>query len=196
MRRLTCALLAGFLASAPALGTVTTSSDLGFVVERSVTVPADAATSWRELVRPAAWWQSRHTWSGDAANLTLDPRAGGCFCESLPQAKDMTARGAAEHMRVIQAAPGRMLRMSGALGPLQGEAARGTMTITLTPLAEGTTIKLEYVVGGYMRMKPAQLAAAVDGVLRAQLAGLAARLGGTPAPAAAVPAPASSPATP
>ena len=60
------------------------------------------------------------------------------------------------------------------------------MTVTLTPLADGTTIKLAYVVGGYMRMKAAQLAPAVDGVLGAQLAGLAARLGG----ARAAPAPA------
>ncbi len=192
MRLLTCALLAGSLASSPALGTVTASSDLGFVVERSVTVSADAATSWRELVRPAGWWQSGHTWSGNAANLTLDLRAGGCYCETLPQGKDTISRGMAEHMRVIQIAPGKMLRMSGALGPLQGEAVHGTMTITLTPLADGTTIRLEYVVGGYMRMKPAQIAPAVDGVLGSQLAALAARLGGnrTATPPAPLPLPA------
>ena len=90
----------------------------------------------------------------------------------------MTGRGVVEHMRVIQLAPGRMLRMSGALGPMQAEAVQGTMTVTLTPLAEGTTIKLVYVVSGYMRMKTAQLAPAVDGVLRAQLASLVSRLGG------------------
>ena len=185
MRALTVALLLGLAASTPALAEVTASSDLGFVVERSVIVPADPATTWRELVRPARWWQGAHTWSGNAANLTLDPRAGGCFCEALPQAKDMSGRGVAEHMRVIQLAPGRMLRMSGALGPLQGEAVQGTMTVTLTPLADGTTIKLAYVVGGYIRMNTAQMAPAVDGVLGAQLAGLAARLGG----ARAAPAP-------
>jgi hypothetical protein len=81
-------------------------------------------------------------------------------------------------MRVIHVAPGRMLRLSGGLGPLQGEAAHGTLTITLAPTAGGTSIKFTYVVGGYMRMKPAQLAPAVDSVLGAQLAGLAARLGG------------------
>lgn len=164
-----------------AMAEVVASSDLGFVIERSALVPADAATTWQMLLRPGQWWQSSHTWSGDAANLTLDPRAGGCFCETLPQAKDMTARGVAEHMRVIQAAPGRMLRMSGALGPMQGEAAHGTMTISLIPAANGTTIKIEYVVGGHMRMKPPQLAPAVDGVLGAQLRSLAARLGAAPA---------------
>ncbi len=185
MRASSWGLLAGVLVSPPALGAVTASSDLGFVIERSVQVPADAMTSWRELVRPAGWWQSAHTWSGSAANLTLEPRAGGCFCETLPQAKDMIARGSAEHMRVIQVAPGRLLRMSGALGPLQAEAARGTMTIMLTPTSTGTTIKIEYVVGGYMRLTPSQIAPAVDRVLAAQLASLANRLGGNRA--AAVP---------
>jgi hypothetical protein len=187
MRRLTRVLLFGLMVGTPAMGEVVASSDLGFIVERSVLVPADAAETWRELIRPAQWWQSAHSWSGNAANMTLDPRAGGCFCEALPQAKDMTARGSAEHMRVIQSAPGRMLRMAGALGPMQGEAVRGTMTITLIPAAAGTTIKFEYVVGGYMRMKPAQIAPAVDGVLAAQLGGLAARLGApksAPAPTA------------
>ncbi len=178
MRALTAAVLFGLSAATPAWGEVTASSDSGFVIARSVEVSADAATTWRELVRPARWWQSAHTWSGNAANMTLEPRAGGCFCEALPQARDMTGPGSAEHMRVIQAAPGRMLRLSGGLGPLQGEAAHGTMTISLAPTADGTRIKFEYVVGGYMRMKPAQLAPAVDSVLGAQLAGLAARLGG------------------
>ncbi len=185
MRALVTALLIGLAASTHAFADVTASSDLGFAVERSVEVSANAATTWRELVRPARWWQSAHTWSGNAANMTLDPRAGGCFCETLPLVKEMAAAGSAEHMRVIQAAPGRMLRMSGALGPMQGEAVHGTMTITLAPTATGTRITLAYVVGGYMRMKPAQLAPAVDGVLGAQLASLAARLGGArPAPAA------------
>lgn len=178
MRAKTAVMLLGLLAASPAAAEVTASSDQGFVIVHSVEVSADAATTWRELVRPAGWWQSAHTWSGNAANMTLVPRAGGCFCETLPQSKDMIAPGSAEHMRVIRAAPGRMLRMSGALGPMQGEAARGTMTITLAPTADGTTIKFEYVVGGYMRMQPAQLAPAVDGVLAAQLNGLAARLGG------------------
>lgn len=189
MRFAASALLASTLFSLPAHGAVKESSDLGFIIERSADVPADAATVWRELLHPGRWWQSAHTWSGNAANMTLDPRAGGCFCEALPQAKDMIGRGVAEHMRVIQAAPGRMLRMSGALGPMQGEAVHGTMTISLIPAASGMTIKLEYVVGGYMRMKPAQLAPAVDGVLAAQLRSLAARLGATPASPPSPPAP-------
>lgn len=165
------AVLAILAPAASAWGAVTASSDLGFVVDRSVVVPANAATSWRMLLQPAAWWQGVHTFSGNAANLTMDVRAGGCFCERLP------GRGHVQHMRVIHAAPGRLLRMSGALGPLQGEAVQGTMTITLEPATAGTAIRMVYVVGGYMRLKTAQIAPAVDAVLGAQLASLAERLG-------------------
>ena len=76
-------------------------------------------------------------------------------------------------MHVILADPQRgVLRMSGALGPLQGEALNGTLTVTLTKTEAGTRIEFEYVVGGYMRMKTEEIAPAVDAVLGQQLAGL------------------------
>ncbi len=160
MRALPIALFMGLCASAPAAGEVTARSDQGFAVQRSVVVSADAAQAWRILLRPARWWQGSHTWSGNAANLTLDGRAGGCFCERLPRRTGASASGpgTAEHMRVIHASPSRLLRMSGALGPLQGEAVHGTMTVTLLPGDAGTTIRLEYVVGGCMRLKSEQIA--------------------------------------
>jgi Activator of Hsp90 ATPase homolog 1-like protein len=184
MRPILSVLLLSLWISSPAAGEVIARSDQGFVIKRSALVSADAMQTWRMLLRPAAWWQSDHSWSGNAANLALDPRAGGCFCERIPQAKG--AAGSAEHMRVIHAVPGRLLRMSGALGPLQGEAAQGTLTITLAAAEAGTQVTFEYVLGGYMRLQPAQIAPAVDGVLGAQLASLAAKLGGNrsaPAPA-------------
>ena len=89
--------------------------------------------------------------------------------------------GSAEHMHVIFADPQRgLLRMAGALGPLQGEAVRGVLTITLTKTETGTRIDWEYVVGGYMRFQTAEIAPAVDQVLGEQLGRLAALL--TPAP--------------
>lgn len=191
MTRIAAAALIFVATGAPAQAEVTARSDQGFAVQHSARVPTDAQRTWRELVRPADWWNGAHSWSGDAANLTLDPRIGGCFCEVLPPAKgERNGRsGGAEHLRVIHVAPGRMLRLSGALGPLQAEAVNGTMTMTLTPAegdAEGgTVIKFEYVVGGYMRFKTEQIAPAVDRVIGEQLGRLAARLGGSPV--AAVP---------
>ena len=80
-------------------------------------------------------------------------------------------------MRVVYADRAKALRMKGALGPLQTEALEGTLTVTLEPQGNGTRIEWEYVVGGYMRFKPEEIAPAVDRVLGDQLASLAARLG-------------------
>ena len=67
--------------------------------------------------------------------------------------------------------------MEGGLGPLQGEAVTGKLAIILKPGEEGKTrIFWEYVVGGYFRMKVADIAPAVDEVLGQQLARFAQRL--------------------
>ena len=80
-------------------------------------------------------------------------------------------------MRVIYAQPGRLLRMSGALGPLQRDAATGTLTVTLEPTAAGTRLIWEYVVGGYMRFTPSEIGTGVASVLAGQLGRLAAQIG-------------------
>lgn len=157
--------------TAPAHAEVGEAAPLGFVVSGEVTVAAEPAAVWAALVEPAKWWNSQHSWSGDAANLTLDPRAGGCFCEKLP------GGGSVEHMRVIYAAPGEMLRLSGALGPLQGQALSGTLTIELAAEADGTHIKWISVVGGFAAFDDAEIPAAVDYVIGEQMGRLSALLG-------------------
>ena len=62
---------------------------------------------------------------------------------------------------MIHAAPGRVLRLSGGLGPLQSEPVGGVLTITLKETVTGTRILWEYVVGGYMRYKCDEIAPAV-----------------------------------
>lgn len=183
MRAIHAALLLVPAASTSALAEVTARSEQGFVVRHEATVPADALASWIKLIEPAKWWSSAHTFSGDATNLALDAVAGGCFCENLPdpsKSERASPRGSVEHLRVLYSERARMLRLTGALGPLQSEAVQGKLTITLTPGEAGTTIKFEYVVGGYMRFKTEQIAPAVDRVLGEQLASLAAKLGASP----------------
>src|SRR5277367_1894554 len=67
----------------------------GFEVRETVHVAAAPDKAYAALLLPARWWGSDHTFSGNAANLTLDARAGGCWCESLPDG------GSAEHLRVV-----------------------------------------------------------------------------------------------
>ena len=162
----------GIALSAPANGEVVETSPTGFSTRDTIVVAAAPDDVWIELTDPAKWWNPEHSWSGDSANLTLYPEAGGCFCEALPK-----SGGSVEHARVIRSEPGELLRMRGAFGPLQSEALTGTLLITLEPVAGGTRINWDYVVGGHARFDFAAIAPAVDGVMSEQLGRLADRLG-------------------
>ena len=91
----------------------------------------------------------------------------------------MPQGGSVEHMRVIYAAPGEMLRMSGALGPLQSEAVVGTLTVELSLApggSGGTEVSWTYVVGGHARLALPEAAGAVDMVLGEQSRRMVARI--------------------
>lgn len=152
---------------------VVTQSSAGFVIKLSADTTATQSDAWKALITPSKWWSGEHTYTGDAGNLWLDAQATGCFCEKLPKPTDAPAEqrmGSVEHMHVVYADPQRgVLRMVGGLGPLQGEALHGTLTITLKPIEGGTRIEWDYVVGGYMRMDPEQIAPLVDKVMGEQL---------------------------
>ncbi len=182
VRRVLTGILIGVAATAgPARADVIAQSAQGFVSRNVVLVAATPAAVWKRLVSPGTWWSSDHTFSGDAANMSLDPVPGGCFCERLPGdlikgPKGTTRgplRGGVEHMRVVYAERGKALRMTGALGPLQSEAVTGTLTITLKDMDGGTRIIFEYVVGGYMRYPADKIQPAVDTVMSNQLLSLA-----------------------
>lgn len=159
--------------SAPAAAEVAASSEAGFVLHNEAVVAASPDTAFAALAQPGDWWSSEHSYSGDAANMTLEARAGGCFCERIPE-----GGGSVEHMRVVYFDPRvRALRLRGALGPLQGEALTGTLTMTVEPAGTGSKIAWDYVVGGYARFPLKDFAPAVDGVVAEQLNRLAALLG-------------------
>ena len=181
MKFLTIAVGAALLASASAAqAEIVASSDDGFVTRDTAVVDATPMQVWLALISPGKWWNDAHTWSGDAANMTLKPQAGGCFCERIPEdveADRVTLEGSVEHMRVIQAFPERAMRMRGGLGPLQSEPVSGVLTIVISEAEQGTQIVWEYVVGGFMRYETGVIAPAVDGVMTQQLNGLAELLG-------------------
>jgi hypothetical protein len=156
------ALLASFFAR-PAAAEVVSVGPNGFEVRETVHVAAASGKAYAALLQPARWWNSDHTFSRSAANLTLDARAGGCWCETLPEG------GSVEHLRVVYVAPGKVLRMRGALGPLQGMGLDGAMTWSVKPSAGGTDISLSYVVGGYAKDGFDALSKSVDQVLGEQL---------------------------
>lgn len=192
--------IGALLLPAPAMAEVHDSSSSGFVIQLGVDVPATPQASWDALVSPRKWWSAEHSYSSDAANFSLDPRAGGCFCEILPNTASPKAapRGSVEHMRVVYVEQPRALRMTGALGPLQAGAGTGTLTVILKPQGDGTRLLWEYAYGGFVRGDVPAMAKAVDGVLAEQLLRLGKLLGARgaaksppdePAPAPATPAP-------
>lgn len=163
------------LSASPAGAEIVDQSGIGFTVAHMTEVTATPDDVWKMLRRPDKWWSKEHSWSGDAANFWLDSQAGGCFCEKLPDSG--SGLGSVQHARILFARPNQMLRLSGAFGPLQGEALAGTLTIQIKEMPTGSSIRFDYVVGGYMRFKVSDIAPAVDGVIGEQLAGLAKALG-------------------
>jgi uncharacterized protein YndB with AHSA1/START domain len=170
-KQLNTALAAGIMlavwGSNSASADVVNAGPAGFEVKETVHVASTPDKVYAALLTPARWWNSDHTFSGSAANLTLDARAGGCWCESLPDG------GSVQHMTVVYMAPGKVLRLRGALGPLQSLAVDGVMTWTLKSLAGGSDIVLSYAVSGYSAQGFDSLSKAVDQVLAEQVASLA-----------------------
>jgi hypothetical protein len=144
----------------------------GFTIENARVVPVDAATAFRAAVEDIdRWWPRDHTWWGAASKLTIDARAGGCFCERAGEQQAL-------HMLVTFVDPGRTLRLVGGLGPLQGMGLHGALEFRFTPLdAGGTRITWFYRVGGYTPEDLSKFAPVVDRVQAVQLGGLATHLG-------------------
>lgn len=197
IRLFAAALAAASLFATSAQAEVIELADGGFVTRDAAAVGAPPQAVWLALISPGDWWNDAHSWSGDAANMTITPQGGGCFCERIPAQEEdgsVGLDGSVQHMVVLQANPRKVLRMRGSLGPLQSEPVSGVLTITLKPIKGGTRIVWEYVVGGFMRYEPQVIAKAVDGVMSQQLGGLADKLGRIEDPEAKpAPAPAAEP---
>ena len=195
IKRLSILFAAAVLTANPAHAEVIATGENSFITRDAAVVSAEPKAVWLALISPSRWWNSSHTWSGDAANLRLTPQAGGCFCETIPENPDpkkITLEGSAEHMRVVQAFPEQVLRMRGSLGPLQSEPVTGVLTIVISEVDAGTRIVWEYAVGGPMRYEVPMISKAVDAVMSQQLGGLATLLGRVDTPAQKAPEPAPS----
>ncbi|VAW01956.1 hypothetical protein MNBD_ALPHA04-1505 [hydrothermal vent metagenome] len=185
MKHLTIAGILLLFGSGTAQAEVTNSADNGFTIKHEAVANAPVEEVWSALVQPSRWWNGAHSWSGNAENLYLVAQAGGCFCELIktdPEENIRTATGSVQHMRVIMVQKNEVLRMSGALGPLQGEALNGTLTIELQSGGDRTGVRFTYKVGGYMELKVDEMAPAVDDVIGEQLTRLSALFAPEPEP--------------
>jgi uncharacterized protein YndB with AHSA1/START domain len=150
-------------AAAGAAAEVIESGPSGFLVRHEVAVSAPPDKAYAAFLDIGSWWNGSHSYSGNAANLTLDARPGGCFCEKLANG------GGVEHMRVVLVMPNQTLRMSGGLGPLQAHALAGSMTWAFAAAPGGTKVQLSYSVGGFMQGGIDKMAGPVNGMLAEQI---------------------------
>jgi hypothetical protein len=135
----------------------------GFEVREKAHVGAAPAHVYAALLTPGRWWDPKHTYSGDASNITLEAKAGGCWCERIPDG------GSVEHMTVTYLVPNKAVRFRGSLGPLQAMGLAGSLTVTLTAAGAGTDLNFDYAVGGYSKDGFDDLSKAVDAVLGTQV---------------------------
>lgn len=150
------------LAHAFAWAEIADSTASGFTYKLTLQFQAPPETVYQRLLLIGNWWSSDHTFSGDAHNLSIDPRPMGCWCEKLPNG------GGVRHMQVVNVMPGKMLVMTGGVGPLQSMAATGSMSFKFTPANGGTKLEVTYAVTGYFPGGTAGLTPAVESVLTTQ----------------------------
>ena len=152
-------------ASSPASAAVKEAAVDHLLVAHSVEVHADAKTTFHALGEIGHWWNSQHTYSGDAKNLTLDLKAGGCWCEQW-------ADGSVIHGTVLFAKAPDTLRLSAPLGPLQAMGVNAILTFSLSSAGQGTKVDVTLLVNGSSTSGLDKLAPIVDGVLGEQVARL------------------------
>jgi uncharacterized protein YndB with AHSA1/START domain len=143
------------------------SNASGFTTRHTITIAAQRAEVYRAAVaRVGSWWSDAYTVSGRAANMYLEAKTQGCFCERLGQ------HGGVVHMTVTFVNPTVMLRLTGGLGPFGLMGVSGNMTWEFADSSDGTAITWSYAVGGYLSGGLDQAAGDVDAVLAEQLARL------------------------
>ncbi|MCG7531238.1 hypothetical protein MHM98_07710 [Psychrobium sp. MM17-31] len=147
---------------------VTKQTANGFEITNSVKVSADTSQSYQQFLKVGQWWHDSHTYSGKAANMTLDIESG-CFCERWDN-------NIVRHMNIVMAQPNKQQVWRGGLGPLQTLAASGALIWQFKAVDNKTTaISYTYKVHGDIG-DVKMWSKAVDGVLTQQLTRLQERI--------------------
>ena len=132
-----------------------------FVLSYTKTLDVAPAKVYAVIPAVERWWNGEHTYSGDAANLSMKAEAGACFCERW---KD----NAVQQGTVLMAIRDQAFRIAGAFGPLQGMAVNAVLSIGTRAEGAGTALTIVYRVNGTSANALDKLAPDVDQVLGEQ----------------------------
>jgi hypothetical protein len=166
IRRLAAFLALGVMAGgAPAAhADVTAKAPDGFVIQIKTVIAKDRDDAWARLLDVGSWWSSAHTYSGDARMMSIDARAGGCWCE-------LWGGGEVEHGRLLMVMPREAIRLEAPLGPLQEMGVKATLTWSLESAPnDSTLVTLDFRVVGSSLSGLEAIAQPVDGVLAEAMA--------------------------
>ncbi|MBW8303021.1 MAG: hypothetical protein K0M78_03580 [Brevundimonas sp.] len=111
------------LSAAPAAAEVVVRTADSFILRYEMAAEIDPADIPGALENVGRWWDGAHTFSGDAANITIDLSPGGCWCERLA---DGTAF---DHGRTVSMSEEQIV-FDAPFGPLRGKAAKAVLTMT------------------------------------------------------------------
>ncbi len=146
------------LAAGAALGETSAVSPAGFLVTHRHEVRGTPQQIYEAIGRIGQWWSDVHTYSGHATNMTLSLDAGGCFCEKWDG-------NSVQHAVVINARRGSLVRLQGALGPLQPLPVSAILSFAIASVGDKTQLTVTYAVAGNADAALDKLAGAVDGVI-------------------------------
>lgn len=129
------------LSAAPAMAEVVSRTADSFTLRYAVDAeiaPEDIPGALSDLPK---WWDSAHTYSGSAANLSLDLTPGGCWCEKLADGTDF------DHGRTASVTPDSFV-FDAPFGPLRGKTTKAILTVTWPRANRGWTPTWTMVVEG------------------------------------------------
>lgn len=136
------------------------SSEDGFIIEHQIKTDADIAEVFKTMTKDVGkWWNSEHTYSGQAENMLIDKD---CFCERWDGNK-------VSHLDTTSWIENSQIVFEGAQGPLRELGLHGSMIWSLSENNPGTTVTWQYYVHGFSTVDIADFANVVDGVLSTQI---------------------------
>lgn len=160
------ALLAALAGPTAARAEPSQVSATGFIssFREDLSVPPEQA--WKAIVALPRWWNGSHSYSGKAANFTLDAQAGGTWMERWTDAAGLAH--SVQHGQVLMVLPPKVLRLSAALGPLQALAVNGVLSLETGSQEGKPFLRMHYRVAGAPDAGLEKLAPIVDRVMAEQ----------------------------